>query len=224
MTEKTKETITIIDDHCREIDIYGRRFRVHDSGKIEKWCTGNKSRDKKMYKPPYWKENISKPNNQGYLKLLFRHEGRLYTYNQSRLIYHCFFPDKLPDIQGKQMTKGCYVIDHIDGNKLNNNLKNLRLVTASQNIINIGDSAKNTSGYKHIRKKIDNRGNGCYSWHIAIRANCKNITKSFACKKDDEIPPQHVIDYRDKLVEELHGEYARLAFESLSLGTVHHDH
>ena len=173
MTEKTKETITIIDDHCREIDIYGRRFRVHDSGKIEKWCTGNKSRDKKMYKPPYWKENISKPNNQGYL---------------------------------------------------NNNLKNLRLVTASQNIINIGDSAKNTSGYKHIRKKIDNRGNGCYSWYIAIRANCKNITKSFACKKDDEIPPQHVIDYRDKLVEELHGEYARLAFESLSLGTVHHDH
>lgn len=205
-------SITIIDEHCREITMYGRRYRVHDNGDIFKWCKGNATRDKRKFKEPYWLKNTSKPNLNGYLKLHFRHEGRLYTYNQSRLIYHCFFPDKLPNIQGGQNKKGGLVLDHINGDKLNNSLNNLRLVTQSQNVMNISYQGKTTSGYKNINKKIDKRGNGSYAWAVHLKTGGKTIQKTFPCKEHDKIPPQHVIDYRDKLVKEHHGEYARGAY------------
>ena len=42
------------------------------------------------------------------------------------------------------------LIDHIDGNSLNNNPENLRLATLSQNQFNRGKSKNNTSGHKNI--------------------------------------------------------------------------
>ena len=41
-------------------------------------------------------------------------------------------------------------IDHIDGNSQNNDIKNLRLVTASENKLNSKINKNNTSGYKNI--------------------------------------------------------------------------
>ena len=41
-------------------------------------------------------------------------------------------------------------IDHIDGNRLNNNPKNLRTATTSQNLLNRGKQKNNTSGHKNI--------------------------------------------------------------------------
>ena len=41
-------------------------------------------------------------------------------------------------------------IDHIDGNGQNNDIKNLRLVTASENKLNSKINKNNTSGYKNI--------------------------------------------------------------------------
>ena len=98
--------------------------------------------------------------------------------------------------------------------KLDNSLDNLRLITASQNIMNLKTSGRNTSGYKNISKSVDKRGNGCAAWKIDICANGKKIHKRFPCKEHDTTPPQNVIDCRDKLIKELHGEYARQSSES----------
>ena len=50
-----------------------------------------------------------------------------------------------------------FVIDHIDRNIHNNQLKNLRLVTGQQNVVNSKLSSVNSSGYKGV------------SWHRATR-------------------------------------------------------
>jgi hypothetical protein len=41
-------------------------------------------------------------------------------------------------------------IDHIDGNKLNNSISNLRLATRSENMLNTGKRLDNTTGYKGV--------------------------------------------------------------------------
>lgn len=45
-----------------------------------------------------------------------------------------------------------YQIDHIDGNRMNNVLSNLRLATPSQQVMNRGLFKNNTSGYKGVSK------------------------------------------------------------------------
>jgi hypothetical protein len=94
------------------------------------------------------------------------------------------------------------VVDHIDGNCLNNTRLNLRLATHSQNLLNQGLSSDNTSGYKGV------------SWHkirlkwqaqISIDGKRKYLgmfdTAEDAARAYDEMASRH------------HGEFARLNFE-----------
>jgi hypothetical protein len=63
-----------------------------------------------------------------------------------------------------------YVIDHIDGNTLNNQKINLRICTQSQNCSNQKISIKNTTGFKGVRfNKINNK------YYSKITVNRKNI-------------------------------------------------
>jgi len=70
------------------------------------------------------------------------------------------------------------IVDHIDGNPLNNNIYNLRAATKSQNGMNQKLSSKNTSGYKGVS------WNG-HNWKVCIYKNGKKIT--IGTYKDKEI-------------------------------------
>ena len=78
------------------------------------------------------------------------------TIQRHRLIAFCF--KGLKNIKGERKGDD---IDHIDGNRLNNSVDNLRIVTNSQNHFN----RKNTKGYCRHKNK----------WQAAIKINQKNI-------------------------------------------------
>jgi len=77
---------------------------------------------------------VGSVNAKGYLATNVNYIG----YKVHRLIFamhHRYFPE---------------VIDHIDRNKLNNKIENLREVSVSENVINSGLSSRNTSKYKGV--------------------------------------------------------------------------
>lgn len=91
----------------------------------------------------YWKNDVSTVkagskagsiNGNGYISIVYNHN----RYQAHRLIYlfHYGFIPKF--------------VDHIDGNRSNNFIENLRSATKSQNACNQKVSVKNTSGYKNV--------------------------------------------------------------------------
>lgn len=87
------------------------------------------------------------------------------------------------------------MIDHIDGDKTNNNIHNLRIATNSQNQMNRKLNKNNKSGVKGLRFR-NNR------WLVQIRFNNINIHKTFMSKED---AIQFLFNNRPKL----HGDFAR---------------
>lgn len=87
-------------------------------------------------------------------------------------------------------------IDHIDGNRLNNRIENLREVTESQNAFNSKIRKTNTSGYKNVFK--DN----C-KWRVQLSIQGKSL--SFGSFDDLELAGLVAEEARDKF----HGAYAR---------------
>lgn len=94
--------------------------------------------DKRGVKQHFRKRKL-KPtlHSTGYLVVIFRKQGKKITLRVHSLVAELFVenPDNKP------------IVDHIDGNKTNNNAKNLRWVTNSENIRN-----KNT--YNDFKEKV----------------------------------------------------------------------
>lgn len=91
-------------------------------------------------------------------------------------------------------------VDHIDGDRMNNKLSNLRLVTRSQNNCNRKVQNRTKSGVKGLREKwISNH----YYWECSISIDGKYQYKTF---KDKEC----AIDWLNNKRDELHGEYAHM--------------
>lgn len=90
-------------------------------------------------------------------------------------------------------------VDHIDGNRLNNQRDNLRLVNNSQNSMNRSLQGNNTSGYKGVSWSKEKR-----KWHSYITKNGKRTHIGYyACKH--EAAKEH-----NKMALKVHGEYAKL--------------
>ena len=90
------------------------------------------------------------------------------------------------------------IVDHIDTNKLNNKIENLREANACQNNVNIGIRKDNTSGSKNVRWHKTYK-----KWTVEIRIN-KN-RKCFGYFSDLELADLVAQEARNKY----HKEFAR---------------
>ena len=110
------------------------------------------------------------------------------TYSIHKLVYQIYNPNE--DLKG-------YDIGHIDRDKLNNKIENLRKATRSDNNSNKIAQKNNTTGYKNISKTVNN------TYFFKLQKNKITYTKTF--KNLEE-----VIDYRDKFVLEKCGAFTNL--------------
>ncbi len=114
----------------------------------------------------YWKKspgsNVKKGDQAGRVETDGYNRIKLKNKNYSthRIIWEMFnekINDKLK-------------IDHIDGNRNNNFIENLRLATFSQNSNNYKKPKNNTSGYKGVSWKKQNN-----KWLVQITVNNKRV-------------------------------------------------
>ena len=115
-----------------------------------KYCVSNKGRVMNEETNLIIKQSV---NKYGYKTISLMYNGKKKTYRVNRLVALTFIAN--PD--NKQM------VDHIDGNKVNNNVNNLRWATNSENQMN----NKNTKGYTYNKR--------AKKYHAQIKLHGKNI-------------------------------------------------
>ena len=104
----------------------------------------------------YWKE-VANTDNNGAGYNFIRCGGKLYQ--RHRIIGYCYLGLDINDVKQE--------IDHIDHDKLNNDIMNLRIVTHQENMFN----KNNTKGYSWHKKTR--------KWHAEIRGNGKKISLGY---------------------------------------------
>ena len=132
-------------------------------------------------------------NNRGYYRVNLCKDGKKYYKLVHRLIAEMFIknPDNLPDV------------DHINHDKTDNRLENLRWVSHQDNGRNRVMSKNNTSGEQGVCfYKIGNCSYWIADWYNNER---KHKFKYFPVKKyGDEKAKQLAIDFRKNMVDELY--------------------
>ena len=138
----------------------------------------------------YYKKKYLKPvpNKDGYYQIgLYKKNTKKKYFRLHKLVYE-YNIGEIPN---------GYCIDHIDNNRQNNNIDNLRLATRSENSCNV-KVKKNKSGYKNIYLKK------CNTYQVRIRKNNKYVyRKTFKTLKE-------AITNRDIQLKLIHGEFSNL--------------
>lgn len=126
----------------KDIEGYENEYQISTFGRVKSLARKIISKDNVIYRTT--KEIIRKPivSKRGYYTLGLRRDG---TKNIHRLLAKTFIPNPL--------NKKC--INHIDGNKLNNNLGNLEWVTHEENMAHaFRTGLTNNSGERNGRAKL----------------------------------------------------------------------
>lgn len=125
------------------------------------------------------------PRKNGYARRQLRQGGKAIGYVR---MHHLILPFK----------KG-YMVDHINGNGLDNRRKNLRLVTKSQNMMNSGVRVNNVSGYKGVSWVSREK-----KWRVTIWKENKQFDIG---RFEDKVEAVKAYNQAAKMY---HGEYAKL--------------
>lgn len=118
------------------------------------------------------------------------------SYKCHRIVYELFNGKIQPDQQ----------VDHIDGNRANNLIENLRIVTPTGNNRNKSKMTNNTSGKTGVSHREHKVGDITYNSWVAFwqNLNGKLCTKSFNWSKlGKDIAFVLACEWRDKMIEEL---------------------
>jgi hypothetical protein len=131
---------------------------------------------------------ILKPriDSSSYYKIDLYKDSKRFTKRIHKLVATTFLPNPFQKL----------CVDHIDNNRLNNNVENLRYATIQENGMNRKLSIKNTSGFKgvHFDKKSK-------KWRSQIKINGKTQHLGYFEKIED------AVNTRVRKAEELYGEY-----------------
>lgn len=150
------------------------------------WITNKNKND--MKKDNCGNEYINKKNGYSFWKVTIRYNKKRYCMRCSRIVFL---------LANGYLTEGKEV-DHIDCNTSNNNLKNLREVTPSQNQHNRSINKNNTSGHKGVYwEKLIKK------WRVRIKLKRKNHDFGFYENLEEAV--QVMISERSRL----HGEFGR---------------
>ena len=146
--------------------------------------------DKQFHKSNQYAGSINtyKKKNYSCWKLSLAYNGKYHSLKCSRIIfllYNGYLTDKK-------------LVDHVDGNPLNNKIENLRESTRNQNNQNSKIPKTNTSGHKGVYWDAKSK-----KWRVMIYANGKFHHFGLYEKKEDAI--KLAIEARKKL----HGEFGR---------------
>jgi hypothetical protein len=123
---------------------------------------GNVINSKGKHIKPFNTEN-------GYKRITLHKEGKQQKFPLHRLVYSTFNNDYEFEIDGE-----LFVINHIDGNKQNNNLSNLEKVTQRENSTTCFRSDRNTKSsiYPGVSKEKN-------KWRARITFNNKTISLGY---------------------------------------------
>lgn len=132
----------------------------------------------------------------GYKKITTKINGKIIQLRFHRvawLLYYKSWPENL--------------IDHIDGDKLNNKIDNLRECNQQKNCRNAKIKNNNRLGLKNICEKKDKN---YYRFAVSFTVNGKQICKYFKFNKTNrEEVLQKAIEYRDQKRLELFKDFER---------------
>ena len=162
----------------KPVQDYEEIFEISNLGRVKR-CGTEK----------YLKLDMSSTAN--YARVGLCKNGKQIKYSLHRLLAQTFIPNpnNLP------------LVDHIDRNKLNNSLDNLRWVSLSENQRNRGKTKHNTSGHKHISYRPEHqRPNEVYIRAARYRVTIINDGKQYhrRCKTLED-----ALELRKNLLEEL---------------------
>ena len=146
--------------------VYRMEFELH--GVKFNYEYGNIYRLYHLKKGDEWKEIKKQSDENGYIRYMFQVNKKIYRFKLHRLMYWLHNPDW--DILDSNQDNS---IDHIDGNPLNNNIENLRVVTLQENQWN----QTRAKGY-HWKKKIN-------KWESKITLNRKTKYLGLFDKEED---------------------------------------
>lgn len=165
--------------------IEGTVFDIKELVKVFRIKNGKLERLNKMWNPdkPKWKVVASKVNqSQGYCQVRFN--GKLYMYHV--ILWILFHKENIPEGFG---------IDHINGNKIDNKIENMRMVTQRENCQNM-KCHRGGALVGSIHRKTDKK------YRAQISINSKDIYLGYYKTAEEaheayETACQHIEEYID---------------------------